>query len=69
VYAPVEINKGEMRRLPCYIHYYYQFGAFVYRQETTAEIPVGTPVGTITFKEPIVMKDGEQLEITYKAAE
>jgi hypothetical protein len=69
VYAPVEIDKGEMLRLPCHIHYYYKFESFVYRPETTDEIPTGVPVGTITFKEPIVMKDGERLEITYKAAE
>jgi hypothetical protein len=37
VYGVVEIDKGEMRRLPCHTDYYYKFGAFVYRPDKAAE--------------------------------
>lgn len=36
VYTVAEIDKGDMRRLPCHIQHYYQFGAFVHRPETMA---------------------------------
>jgi hypothetical protein len=70
-YNVVEVSKKELKKLPCYRRYYYQFASFAYVPDDEwidVDKPEDKPVGTITLEQPITMFAGETLEIIHKAS-